>query len=63
MGLGKMQLIFAILTLHQINNRQSTKGFAKCGLDIAQHQLLFCYSAAVIRVTEFFSAKKFYLEL
>jgi len=39
------------------------QGLAKCGLDITQHQLLFCDCAVVIGATEFFSAKKFYLEL
>jgi len=38
------------------------KGLAKCGLDITQHQLLFCFCAAVVG-DGILLIKNFYLEL
>jgi hypothetical protein len=46
-------------TLQNLN--RTTRGLAKRGLDITQHQLLFCYSAAVVGVMDFFSSKNFIL--
>ena len=44
-----------------MKNDRTTRGLAKCGLDIMQHQLLFCYCAAVVRATELYSTKNFIL--
>lgn len=44
-----------------IKSMQLTIGLVKYEINIAQHQVLFHYCAAVIGVTKFYSSKKFIL--
>ena len=48
-------------TQRLIGDVGSTISLAKMGLDNTQHQLLFCYCAAVVGATEVCSSKNFIL--
>ena len=59
----RIEAVIKSLQVSQQKTNAQQKWFGKMRADITQHQLFFCYCAAVVGRDETLLIKKFYLEL